>query len=358
MKICFVGGGNIAQAIINGLLKSGLPPQEIACIERNQEKIDLLESQKITMTSFECLSENTFDLIVLAVKPKDALTVAQKIEGLAPQSNILTVVAGIGISKYPTSASIIRSMPNTASAYNKGITALYAKDQLSPAFKNACNLFERVGHVMVMENEDDIHSFTSIIGSGQAFLFQVLNVYLKELKAINKDNDEHAVNIFQDFVSSLGDLFEKERDFEILINKIKSPGGTTQAGLESLGIIFNFGKSVQEAMPINLFIMLLGVGSAVIDNVPLVAASMGMFDVNTLSESGELIYAKDSPTWHFIAYSAGTGGSMLIIGSAAGVVAMGMEKISFFWYLKNIGWLALIGYLTGAGSFLLLQTYL
>jgi pyrroline-5-carboxylate reductase len=229
-----VGGGNIAQAIINGLLKSGLPPQEIACIERNQEKIDLLESQKITMTSFECLSKNTFDLIVLAVKPKDALTVAQKIEGLAPQSNILTVVAGIGISKYPTSASIIRSMPNTASAYNKGITALYAKDQLSPAFKNACNLFERVGHVMVMENEDDIHSFTSIIGSGQAFLFQVLNVYLKELKAINKDNDEHAVNIFQDFVSSLGDLFEKERDFEILINKIKSPGGTTQAGLESL----------------------------------------------------------------------------------------------------------------------------
>jgi pyrroline-5-carboxylate reductase len=87
---------------------------------------------------------------------------------------------------------------------------------------------------MVMENEDDIHAFTSIIGSGQAFLFQVLNVYLGELKAINKGSDEHANNIFQDFVSSLGDLFEQERDFEILINKIKSPGGTTQAGLESL----------------------------------------------------------------------------------------------------------------------------
>jgi pyrroline-5-carboxylate reductase len=125
-------------------------------------------------------------------------------------------------------------MPNTASAYNKGITALYAEDQEAPAFKNACALFERVGHIMVMENEDDIHAFTSIIGSGQAFLFQVLNVYLLELKAINKGNDEHAINIFQDFVSSLGDLFGKERDFEMLINKIKSPGGTTQAGLESL----------------------------------------------------------------------------------------------------------------------------
>ena len=86
--------------------------------------------------------------------------------------------------------------------------------------------------------------------------------------------------------------------------------------------------------------MLLGGGSAVIDNVPLVAASMGMFS-----------QSMDSPVWHFIAYAAGTGGSMLIIGSAAGVVAMGMEKISFFWYLKKIAWLALIGYLAGAAVF-------
>ena len=118
----------------------------------------------------------------------------------------------------------------------------------------------------------------------------------------------------------------------------------TVAALGSLGIVFNLGKSVQESIPINFFVLLLGAGSAVIDNVPLVAASMGMFDL-----------AMDEPVWHFIAYSAGTGGSMLIIGSAAGVVAMGMEKISFFWYLKNIAWLAAIGYLTGACSFLLFQ---
>ena len=119
----------------------------------------------------------------------------------------------------------------------------------------------------------------------------------------------------------------------------------TVAALESLGIVFNLGKSVQESIPINFFVLLLGAGSAVIDNVPLVAASMGMFDL-----------AMDDKVWHFIAYSAGTGGSMLIIGSAAGVVAMGMEKISFFWYLKNIAWLAAIGYLTGACSFLLFQS--
>ena len=113
----------------------------------------------------------------------------------------------------------------------------------------------------------------------------------------------------------------------------------TVAALESLGLIFSFGQEVQLVMSNELFILLLGAGSAVIDNVPLVAASMGMYDMS--------MFPMDDHVWHFIAYAAGTGGSMLIIGSAAGVVAMGMEKISFFWYLKNIAWLALIGYVAG-----------
>ena len=88
-------------------------------------------------------------------------------------------------------------------------------------------------------------------------------------------------------------------------------------------------------------IILLGVFSAIIDNVPLVAASMGMYT--------DVIDAK---LWHFIAYSAGTGGSMLIIGSAAGVAAMGMERIDFIWYLKNVTWLAALGFIAGAITFL------
>jgi Na+/H+ antiporter NhaD/arsenite permease-like protein len=117
----------------------------------------------------------------------------------------------------------------------------------------------------------------------------------------------------------------------------------TVAALESLGLIFNFGNSVIESgMNIDFFVILLGAGSAVIDNVPLVAASIGMFQ-----------FPVDDHIWHFVAYAAGTGGSMLIIGSAAGVVAMGMEKISFFWYLKNISLLALVGYLAGIGVYML-----
>ena len=120
------------------------------------------------------------------------------------------------------------------------------------------------------------------------------------------------------------------------------------AALESLGLLFNFAEGLNTAIPnTDIVIGLLGIGSAVIDNVPLVAASMGMFSMSI-----------DDPVWHLIAYSAGTGGSMLIIGSAAGVVAMGMEKIDFFWYLKKIAWLAFLGFLGGFILFILMRDFL
>ena len=120
------------------------------------------------------------------------------------------------------------------------------------------------------------------------------------------------------------------------------------AALESLGMLFLGAESLKTIIPnTDVVVMLLGVGSAVIDNVPLVAASMGMFQ--------EPI---DSPLWHFVAFSAGTGGSMLIIGSAAGVVAMGMEKIDFFWYFKKISWLAAIGFIVGSVAFMGLRAIL
>ena len=128
------------------------------------------------------------------------------------------------------------------------------------------------------------------------------------------------------------------------------------AGLESAATIFNgeylgllaaMAERLDAAIPSqNIVIIVLGFLSAIIDNVPLVAASMGMYSFPT-----------DNTLWHFIAYSAGTGGSMLIIGSAAGVAAMGMEKIDFIWYLKNISWIALLGFAAGAGVFLLQQNF-
>lgn len=112
--------------------------------------------------------------------------------------------------------------------------------------------------------------------------------------------------------------------------------------VDGVGTLRYLAQGLDNAIPNqDIVVMLLGVGSAIIDNVPLVAASMGMYES-----------AVDSKLWHFIAYAAGTGGSMLIIGSAAGVAAMGMEKIDFIWYLRKVAWLAAVGFVAGALVFL------
>jgi Na+/H+ antiporter NhaD/arsenite permease-like protein len=96
---------------------------------------------------------------------------------------------------------------------------------------------------------------------------------------------------------------------------------------------------------LDVIVLVIGLVSAIVDNVPLVAASMGMYDLAK--------YPTDHFLWEFLALCAGTGGSILIIGSAAGVAAMGLEKIDFFWYVRKISGLALVGYLAGAGTYVL-----
>jgi Na+/H+ antiporter NhaD/arsenite permease-like protein len=115
----------------------------------------------------------------------------------------------------------------------------------------------------------------------------------------------------------------------------QSIGTNTESGVYSVGII-------------------IGLLSAIVDNVPLVAASMGMYDIDPTLGG---LFASDGLFWEFLAYCAGTGGSALIIGSAAGVAVMGLENISFGWYLKKISILAIIGYFAGAGVYILQETF-
>ncbi|WP_116107022.1 sodium:proton antiporter NhaD [Lewinella sp. IMCC34191] len=119
--------------------------------------------------------------------------------------------------------------------------------------------------------------------------------------------------------------------------------------VNGVGALRAVAESLRAVIPSeDVVIIILGFLSAIIDNVPLVAASMGMYDLAN--------YPIDARLWHFIAYSAGTGGSMLIIGSAAGVAAMGMERIDFIWYFKKIAWLAFAGFAAGAVAFIIIES--
>lgn len=122
------------------------------------------------------------------------------------------------------------------------------------------------------------------------------------------------------------------------------------SALQATGVLANLAVGMNNSISdIKIITLLIGLLSAVVDNVPLVAAVQGMYGLDQ--------YPTDHFFWEFLAYCAGTGGSCLIIGSAAGVAAMGLERIEFFWYLKKIAWLALLGYLAGAAVFIL-QHYL
>jgi len=123
------------------------------------------------------------------------------------------------------------------------------------------------------------------------------------------------------------------------------------SSLQYVGVLPKMAQYLNEVMGnVNGVVISIGMLSAIFDNVPLVAALQSMYTLQT--------YPTDHYFWEFLAYTAGTGGSILIIGSAAGVAVMGMEKIHFFWYLKNISWIALIGFLSGAAVFILQNSFL
>lgn len=125
------------------------------------------------------------------------------------------------------------------------------------------------------------------------------------------------------------------------------------AGLQSAGHLAVMAQNLNEWFGGDIYAIniVIGLLSAIVDNVPLVAGSMGMYEITSVGN-----FAQDGVFWQFLAFCAGTGGSALIIGSAAGVAAMGLEKIDFVWYLKKISILALLGYFAGAGTYILTQS--
>ncbi len=125
--------------------------------------------------------------------------------------------------------------------------------------------------------------------------------------------------------------------------------------LETIGVLTSLGEGLNTAFEGNHYLVtgIIGVLSSIVDNVPLVAGCMGMYPVEAVGDM-----AIDGIFWQLLAYCAGVGGSMLIIGSAAGVVVMGLEKITFGWYMKKVTWIAFVGYVVGIICYWLLRTYI
>jgi Na+/H+ antiporter NhaD/arsenite permease-like protein len=154
--------------------------------------------------------------------------------------------------------------------------------------------------------------------------------------------------------------FEEKHKFSVIraLERMDVPSVLFFLGiLLAVGALQNAGLLTQIAAGLSSFFSndkaiaaTIGIFSAIVDNVPIVGATIAMYPID--------IYPPDHSFWHLLAFCAGAGGSLLIIGSAAGIAAMGLENISFGWYLKKISWLAALGYLAGIGVFILQETFL
>jgi Na+/H+ antiporter NhaD/arsenite permease-like protein len=255
------------------------------------------------------------------------VTTPELIKYLIVPSLVCMVVPTLIASRYKVFQGEIDSMDDKVELTPKGPTMLYlglSSILFVPVFKTVTHLPPYVGMMLSLAI---VSVFAEVYSRSKAFV---------EAKSSSSGTHAH------------------HNPVHAALTKIEMPSilfflGILMAvaALESLGLLFGFAQDLNAAIPnSDIVVAIFGFISAIIDNVPLVAASMGMFS--------EPI---DHPIWHAIAFAAGTGGSMVIFGSAAGVVAMGMEKINFFWYLKKISLLALIGSVSGYLTFMLFRDF-
>ena len=253
MDILFYGGGNIAQAIIKGLIASDYERKQIKFLDRNK-------SNRKTLSGFgikECQSlriEDRFDLIILCVKPKDAMQAMQDITSVIKKPVILSLVAGISAKKYLSvskNIKLIRGMPNTSSEFKKGITALCNINAPKNLYGKTQKLFSRIGVSVSVSTEKKMDDYTGLIGSGPAYFFHLLQVYEKHLLKITENNDKLTKLIISNLMMGVGKSVIGDKSLEDLISSVASKKGTTEAGLKSMKenkISSSFNKSIKAAI--------------------------------------------------------------------------------------------------------------
>jgi len=233
-NIVLYGGGNIAQAVIEGLIKSGYKTNKIFYIDRNiknQKKLKRLRVKK-----FENYSSEKIDLFILAVKPKDALNAYKEIITNYKSPKIISFVAGIKSKKYlkiNKDIQFMRAMPNTSSKFNLGITAIFNVTFKEGNLKKVKKLFKNVGIVLELDKENKIDVFTGMIGSGPAYFFYLLKSYQKKLMYLCHSDQKMVNDVMVNLIKGVGSSIEHNQDLDELITAVASKRGTTEAGLNS-----------------------------------------------------------------------------------------------------------------------------
>lgn len=246
-KISFIGGGNMAQALISGLIGRGINPSDITVADPSEDIRNSLKQQKInavdptgnTETDNSQVAVKGADVVVLAVKPQVMRRVVSDFADVLDRQLIISVAAGLStdsISKMLGGyKNIVRAMPNTPAMIQKGATGLYATDYINEADKTlAASVMAASGLVSWVQQEEQLHAVTAVSGSAPAYFFYMLEAMIEAAVEQGLDRKQAAALAMQTALGAAQMAITSEEGPAELRRKVTSPNGTTQAAIESL----------------------------------------------------------------------------------------------------------------------------
>ena len=254
-KISFIGGGNMAQALISGLMSCGIEPSLITVADPNSEARAQLAAKGLNTvdpTTDAKAAVIDADIVVLAVKPQVMKAVVSDFADVLDKQLVISVAAGLSteilsdmLGDY---GNIVRAMPNTPAMIQMGATGLYGTENISAAQKQlATAVMEASGLVMWVDNEEHMHAVTAVSGSAPAYMFYIIEAMVDGAVALGLDKEQASALAMQTMLGAAKMAMGSEDAPSELRRKVTSPNGTTQAAIESMQAN-DVGRQIGEAM--------------------------------------------------------------------------------------------------------------
>ncbi len=237
--IAFIGAGNMAGALIRGLLQDGHPAERIIAVDPDRQKLDVFSSESgINCTTDNAAAVSAADIVVLAVKPQIVASVAQDLASAVQKQQplVISVAAGIRIEHLEhwlgPDCAIVRTMPNTPAMLQAGATGLFASDRVSEEQRSlAESLMRAVGITIWVEHEGLIDAVTALSGSGPAYFFLFMEQMIRSARKLGLGDEEATLLTLQTALGAARMALESDDSPATLRAKVTSPGGTTEQAI-------------------------------------------------------------------------------------------------------------------------------
>lgn len=236
-NICFIGGGNMAQALIGGLLSRGLPTTRITVSDPVEQIRHVLEEKGIQTTADNLEAIKNADVVVLAVKPQVLATVLQPLKGLLSDKLVISIIAGAEIQTISDliggSQRIVRVMPNTPALVQTGAHGIYASEAVGKQDRElSSQILAATGLTIWLDNEAQIDAVTAVSGSGPAYFFYLMESMIRAGKNLGLDEKVATALTLQTALGAAQMAITSSNSPSELRKNVTSPNGTTQAALE------------------------------------------------------------------------------------------------------------------------------